>query len=269
MSGRNQNGRGVNTAISEAYQRPDGLWVIPRGEFARRRFDYHNGDHVVFGGPSKRGKTQLAFDLLAVVATPENPAYVAVSKPTDKVTAEEGERLGFRRVRDWPVTVKVSELVNGRPPGYIIWPDFGDINVDMDHAAGITARLMADRYTASARGEKRSSGILVMDDTMVKAKIMGLDRQMVTILAMAGAMKVGLWVFVQKPTDSGRTTLWAYENGDHYFFTKGGDDRMLRRYSEIAGDKGPVIRGAVPTLERYQFLYLEPGNGYVCIVDAD
>jgi hypothetical protein len=83
---------------------------------------------------------------------------------------------------------------------------------------------------------------------------------------MAGGMNLGLWVFVQKPTDSGRTTLWAYENGDHYFFTKGGDDRMLRRYQEIAGDRSAVVRQVVPTLERYQFLYLN--DEMICIVDA-
>lgn len=251
----------------QIYIREDGISVVPRKEFARR-FPYQPGDHVVFGGPSGKGKTELAFDLLEVQATPTLPAYVAVSKPTDSVTAKRGEQLGFRRVEDWPVPPKISEMWDGRPSGYVIWPRFGNINTDMDQAAAITARLMADRYSASARNQKRSAGILVMDDTMVKAKIMGLDRQMVTILAMAKAMKIGLWVFVQKPTDSGRTTLWAYENGDHFFLTKGGDERMLKRYQEIAGDRGPIIRSVVPTLDRFQFLYFERDHGYICIVDA-
>lgn len=254
--------------VPVAYQRSDGIWVIPRTEFAHARFDYKGGEHVVFAGPSKRGKTQLAFDLLDGVATPELPAYVVVSKPTDPVTRERGEQMGFRFVNDWPVPSKVSEMWNGKPRGYVIWPHFGDISTDMDRAAGITARFMADRYSASARREKRSAGIMVMDDTMVKAKVMNLDKQMVTILAMAGAMKIGLWVFVQKPTDSGRTTLWAYENGDHFFIAKGGDERMLKRYKEIAGDKGPILMQVVPTLERYQFLYFEQAHGYICVVDA-
>lgn len=258
----------TTTDIPTGYQRSDGIWVFPRTEFAENRFDYKAGEHVVFAGPSKRGKTQLAFDLLSAVATPELPAYVVVSKPTDEVTGREGEKLGFRRVSDWPVPKKMSELWDGHPRGYVIWPHFGDIGTDMDRAAGITARFMADRYSASARKEKRSAGIMVMDDTMVKAKIMGLDKQMVTILAMAGAMKIGLWVFVQKPTDSGRTTLWAYENGDHFFLAKGGDGQMLKRYQEIAGEHGEIVKNVVPTLERYQFLYFEQRNGYVCIVDA-
>lgn len=248
--------------------RENGVWVFSRTEFAQKRFTYNPGEHNVYGGPSKRGKTKLAFDLLEEVATPDLPAYVAVSKPTDKVTREEGTRLGFRFTNDWPVAKTWNEVFNGPPPGYVIWPDFGDINTDFDNAAMITARLMADRYTASARGEKRSAGILVMDDTMVKAKIMGLDNQMTTILAMAGAMHIGLWVFIQKPTDSGRTTLWAYENADHGFFAPGGDEKMLDRYAQIAGSQGKTLKTVVPKLARYQFFYLDKANGFICVVDA-
>jgi hypothetical protein len=107
-----------------------------------------------------------------------------------------------------------------------------------------------------------------MDDTMVKAKVMGLDNQMVTILAMAGAMKIGLWVFVQKPTDSGRTPLWAFENGDHFFFGKGGDYRMLQRYMQIGGggNSSMIIQEVAPRLQKYQFIYLHDDE--ICIVDA-
>lgn len=253
---------------SVAYKREDGIWVFPRREFAYERLDYKPGEHFVYAGPSKRGKTQLCFDFLEAVATPELPAYIVVSKPTDEVTEKEGKRLEYRFVTDWPVPKKLNELWDGKPSGYVIWPHFGNLNTDMIRAAGITARFMEDRYTASARKEKNSAGIMVMDDTMVKAKVMRLDGQMVTILAMAGAMKIGLWVFIQKPTDSGRTTLWAYENGDHFAIAKGGDSNMLKRYTEIAGEHGPIVKAVLPTLERYQFLYFHRAEGYICIVDA-
>jgi hypothetical protein len=109
----------------------------------------------------------------------------------------------------------------------------------------------------------------VMDDTMVKAKIMGLDKEMVTILAMAGAMSLGLWIFVQKPTDSGSTPLWGFEMATHVFLTKGGDDRMLKRYMEILGDKGQAAAAIVPTLKPFQFLYVHKYEGFMCIVGAD
>lgn len=241
-----------------------GLLIVERDEFCQERWNYNKGEHVVFGGPSTKGKTRLCFDLLRYTVSPTLPAYVAQSKPTDRETRVGAARLNFRIVDNWPVPRQVKELWDGKPNGYLVCPRFGDINSDMERCAQITARLLDERYTAGVKGQ---NGILVMDDTMVKAKILGLDSKMVTILAMAGAMGIGEWVFVQKPTDSGRTPLWAYENATHCFFTKGGDAKMLARYAEIGGENGPIIKAVVPTLQPFQFLYLHKTEGWVCIVD--
>lgn len=250
------------------YYRDDGMMVIAREPFCSDYFDYKPGEHGVFGGPTTHGKTELAFDLMKHVVTPDFPAYLAVSKPRDPVTEKRGQELGFRRVSEWPPPPKIQELMGGKkPPGFLVWPQFGDLNTDMERCATITRGLLMERYAHGA-SRKNKGGILVMDDTMIKAKIMGLDNEMVTILAMAGAMKLGLWIFVQKPTDSGRTTLWGYEQATHLFFTKGGDKRMLRRYSEIIGEQGPLAMRVIPTLKQYQFLYVHKVDGFMCIVDA-
>lgn len=249
--------------------RNDGVLWISRRSFCRDYWDYGPGDHVVFGGPSTHGKTTLAFDLLEYTCTPTFPAYLAASKPSDPVTSKRGNELGFRRVEDWPPTQRIQELAGftPKPRGYLIWPPFGDLDKDMERCAAVTRKLLMERYAHGA-SRRNKGGILVMDDTMVKAKIMGLDREMVTILAMAGAMKFGLWIFVQKPTDSGRTTTWGYEQAEHLFFTKGGDDRMLRRYAEILGEHGPLARKIIPTLRPYEFLYVRKEQGYMCVVGA-
>lgn len=247
--------------------RDDGTTIVARRAFCRDYFDYKPGQHVVFGGPSTWGKTTLAFDLLEYVANPYFPAYLSVSKPQDPVTAKRGQELGFRRVSEWPPPRKLQEMLGEqKPSGYLVWPQFGDLNTDMERCAQLTHELLMERYAHGA-SKKNKGGILVMDDTMVKAKIMGLDREMVTILAMAGAMKFGLWIFVQKPSDSGRTTLWGYENATHLFFTKGGDAKMLARYVEILGENGPLARRIIPTLEQFQFLYANKVTGHMCIVD--
>lgn len=253
----------------ETYVRSDGLLWVARRPFFRDYFDYKPGQHVVFGGPSTFGKTTLAFDAMEYICTPDFPAYLAVSKPRDRVTEQRGMELGFRRVEDWPPQPKLQEMTgfSPKPRGYLVWPRFGDLNVDMERCAEITEKLLMERYANGAR-RRSKPGILVMDDTMVKAKVMGLDRPMVTILAMAGAMDLGLWIFVQKPTDSGRTTTWGYEQAIHLFFTKGGDERMLRRYVEIIGELGPIARKAIPTLEPYEFLYVNRVDGYICVVGA-
>lgn len=248
--------------------RADGITVISRRPFCRDYFAYKPGQHVVFGGPSTFGKTTLAFDLMEYIANPDFPAYLAVSKPRDPVTQQRGAELNFRRVPDWPPPKKLQEMLGGQKPnGYLVWPPFGNLDTDMQRCAEVTAKLLMERYAHGAT-KKNKGGLLVMDDTMIKAKIMGLDAQMVTILAMAGAMKFGLWIFVQKPTDSGRTTTWGYEQAIHLFFTKGGDARMLQRYVEILGENGQLAKRIIPTLEPYQFLYCDKVNGYMCIVGA-
>lgn len=251
--------------IQTPRQRDDGVWIFPRQQFFSERFAYEDGQHVLFGGPSTRGKTECAFDGIQYVARPDCPALVAVSKPTDKTSLQRGAELGFRRVDEWPPRRRVSEIMGDKPRGYLIWPHLGDINSDVAKCAKITRDLLMHTY---ANGAKNQHAILVMDDTMVKAKILGLDGEMVTILAMAGAMGVGLWIFIQKPTDSGRTTLWGYENCTHLFLTKGGDSKMLARYMEVAGEYGPQVKRIIPTLEPFQFLYMHKYEGWICIVDA-
>lgn len=251
---------------SAAYQRPDGLTVFTREEFVNNRFDYRPGEHLCFGGPTQRGKTTLAFALLSVAATPECPAYVAVSKPEDPTTEREGRRLGFVRVTEWPAPVKVDRLWKGKPPGYLVWPKYGDIDRDVANSARVTRALITDRYTAGVRKQK---GILVMDDTMVKSKIMGLDNEMTTVLAMSGAMGIGLWTFVQKPTDSGRAAIWSYGASEHLFVTHDPDKNNQRRYSEIGGVDPKFIAEATRALKPYEFLYFKRTEDFVCVVGAN
>lgn len=246
----------------------NGMTVFTRKAFAKHYFDYDKGDHVVFGGPTTRGKTMLAFDLMEFICTPDFPAYIAVSKPNDPVTEQRGRELGYRRVTEWPPPKKIGEMFGGqKPSGYLIWPQFGDLDTDMERCAVITEKLLMERYSNGAKKNSKG-GVLSMDDTMIKAKIMHLDNHMVTILAMAGAMKLGLWIYIQKPTDSGRTALWGYEQSKHLFFTKGGDKAMLKRYAEIIGENGPIAMRVIPQLHEYQFLYVNKVTGSMCIVDA-
>lgn len=247
--------------------RPDGIAVFGRDQFCEHYFIFNHGEHVVFGGPTQRGKTTLAFQLVRHIATADYPAYVAVSKPDDKTSIEWGARLGYRRISEFPPTKKIGELkiFNGPPSGYLVWPRFGDIDLDIANASRVHGKLLSQTYADGAKGK---SCMLIMDDTMVKAKLQKLDGKMVTILAMAGAMHISLWIFVQKPTDSGATTVWGFEQATHLFFTKGGDKRVLDRYAEIAGDKGQMVKAIVPTLEPYQFLYVHKYEGFCCIVDS-
>jgi hypothetical protein len=249
---------------SGAIQRADGLWVFPRTEFVKERFRYKAGNHIVFGGPSQNGKTSLAFDLLEECATVECPAFVAVSKPRDPVTERRGMELGFRRVSDWPPPGTVREFFREKPRGYLIWPEFGDIDLDVVRSREVTRRLIEDRYAA---GVKRKKGILVLDDTYVKSKVLKLDREMTTIHAMAGAMDLGAWTFVQKPTGAGETPLMAYGACEWAFFFSDPDKRSRQRYDEIGGFDPSYVSNKVMTLKKFQCLAIQRTGRSMCIVD--
>lgn len=250
-----------------AWQRDDGTWIVKRQEFCQNRWDYKPGQHVVFAGPTQNGKTQLAFELLEYTASPEMPAYVSVTKPTDKVSSQEGMRLGFRRVNSYPFPVKAKELLkDGKPPGYLVWPDMGDPDTAVSNASGTTSRLIDGVY---AQGAKHKKAILMLDDTVTKSKVLGLDQQMVMVLTMSGAMGIGGWFFVQKPTGAGNTALWSFSQSDHVFIARDPDKRNRERYTEIGGFDSKEVERICMSLERYQFLYLNREHRYICVIDRN
>lgn len=257
----------------ERITRPDGVTVVRRKAFARDFATFFKfGQHAVFGGPTTRGKTTFAFDLMDEVCTPRSPGYVVVSKPRDEVTEERGAQAGFRFVGEWPPPVKLQELETfggEKPPGYVIWASGGQLHEDMERGAVLTETVILDLYHNTAKQKVLRGGVLVMDDTMVKAKLQGQDANMTMMIAMSGALKLSMWLFLQKPTDSGRTPLWGFENATHLFFTKGGDKRMLQRYREIMGEYGDKALAIIPTLGDYEFLYLHRYEGWMCIVGAE
>lgn len=246
----------------------DEVWIpetFGRDEFAAERFHYEPGQHVLFAGPTQQaGKTTLAFKLLEYHSSADCPAYVLVSKPSDRVTLEEGTRLGYRFTEYWPVESRVSEMWDGKPRGYVIWPKFGDIDTDAERASAVCASAYRDLYKKGVRGKP---GILVSDDTVVKSKLLNLDRYMTTHIAMAGAMKLGGWYFVQKPTGSGNAAIWAYGNAYHIFLSRDKDRRNRARYDEIGGTDRNQVAEITLRLKPFQFLYLNTA-GEMCIVDS-
>lgn len=247
------------------YQRTDGLWVIGREEFTSTRFDYKAGQHVLFAGPSQNGKTSLAFDLLEKIP-PSLPVYVVVSKPTDPVSEKRGKELGYRRVSEWPPKMTLKEVRDGKPPGYLLWPKFGDMESDVPNARQVTYDFLAQTYADGARKKK---AIIVLDDTYLKARVLQLDREMTTIHAMAGAMGIGAWTFVQKATGAGETTLMAYGAAEHVFLFNEPDANYRKRYGEIGGVDPKLVERSVGTLTEYQCLYIKRTGRYMCVVDKD
>jgi hypothetical protein len=244
--------------------------VIPRHDFAEYYFDYEPGDHVVFGGPTQiSGKTQLAFDLLEYAATPDCPAYVGVSKPKDKVTTYYAKLYEWKVVREWPPPKGIKELFGKKYTGYVVWPQFGHLHEDASNASRILGEMIAERYGASARSKKPQYGIIMMDDTRDKSRILRLDAEMSTVLAMAGAMGLGEWCFVQKGSEQGETARMAYPNATHVFLFRDPTVRGAEYYGDIGGVDPYYIQWVLSKLKPRQALYIGRRGPVLAIVDAD
>lgn len=239
------------------------IYRFGRDDFRYNRFDYQDGEHAVFAGPTQRGKTTLAFALIEPIASEDFPVYIAVSKPADKVTTRETRRQGFKLVREWPPPAKRIKEAIDKPHGYTVWPKFGDLETDIYNASDVTRRLIQERYRAAMKGEK---GVLVLDDTMIKSKVLGLDQDMTTILAMSGAMGLGGWYFVQKPTGSGTTAIWSYSQSEHIFVFRDPDRRNRQRYDEIGGFDPHLVEAVTLQLKPYEALYMKRTGGHMCVV---
>lgn len=243
--------------------------LVPRPQFAKE-WDYHEGEHVVFGGPTQiSGKTQLAFDLLGEVATEECPAFVAVSKPKDKVTSHYAKLYDFKVVSEWPPPKGIKEFFGHKYRGYVIWPKFGDLYRDRDKVHDVLGQLIAERYGVSARSKKPKHGILVMDDTRDKSKVVQLDYEMSTVLAMAGAMGLGEWCFVQKGSEQGETARMAYPNAAHVFLFRDPTARGRDYYADIGGVDSDYLEFCQQSLQPRQALYIGRKGPVMCIVDSD
>lgn len=241
----------------------------PRHYFARYCFDYTPGEHVVFGGPTQiSGKTQLAFDLLEFTATPDDPAFVAVSKPKDPVTSYYAKQYDWRVVRQWPPPKQFKEFFGHKYSGYVVWPKFGDLDRDASNAQDILGRMMRDLY-AQAAGKKPKHGIVVMDDTRDKEKVIGLKMEMTQYLAMSGAMGLGEWCFVQKGSQQGDTMQMAYPNAAHCFLFYDPTVRGREYYGDIGGVDPDYLDMVLRKLKKRQALYIKRSGPELAIIDSD
>jgi hypothetical protein len=244
--------------------------VISRPVFAERYFDYTPGDHVVFGGPTQiSGKTQLAYDLLGHAATVDCPAYVGVSKPKDPVTSHYARLYDWRVVQEWPQPKQMKEVFGHKYTGYVIWPKFGDLYKDRDKVQQVLGALIAERYGASATSKKAVHGILMMDDTRDKEKVVGIKYEMTTVLTMAGAMGLGQWSFVQKPSQAGDTALMSYSAAKHWFLFKESTASSREYYGQIGGVDPHYIEYVLQNLGKRQAFYICRNGPTMAIVDAD
>ncbi len=219
------------------------------------RWSYEAGEHVTFCAPTRRGKTQLTFDLLERSASPELPAIVFGLKPKDDVVDDETKRQKFETVSRWPPPL-MSKLK--KPRGYLLRPPtvFDPYVDDVVHHRIYRAALL-DSY-------KRGNRIVVPDELYGVADLK-LGREMVALWSRGGAMGCGQWGGVQKPS---HVPAWAFNNASHVFLWNDPDLRNIKRFAEFGGIDTKLLAETVTNLDFYEALYLRRRGGAACIVNS-
>lgn len=229
---------------------------IPRDEFLNEVWEYEEGQHVSFLGPTNAGKTYLAYQLLNVTATDKMPAIVLVMKPRDKTATKFTKLAKFRKVTTWPPPPSVWNP--GKVRGYTLWPrhSFDPDRDDVNHER-IFRAVLRDSY-------KKGNRIVFGDEVYSLASELGLESDLVRIWTKGRSMGCGLWAATQKPT---HVPLWMYNQAEHLFLAYDPDKRSQDRFSEIGGVDPDLIKSIVKSLPKRHWLYIRRSDRALCVVE--
>lgn len=235
-----------------------------RRTFFDEVFDYRPGHCCTFLAPYGGGKTQIAFEALAVTARPELQATVFVMKPKDTTVSKFAAQYHFETIRDWPPSqLHVLKRAFGKkPPGYILWPpETGNPELDDWNQEQIFRRAMRQMYTSA----KKKPNIMFADETYSLENELHLAKDCVRAWTKGRSVGNGLWAASQRPA---YISKWAYQ-AQHLFLGYDPDRQAQDRYAEIGGGFDPVmIRALIQGLAQYEFLYISREDRSMCIIEA-
>lgn len=256
--------------------------VVPRREFLREfGRDYGNGQHITLIGPTQRGKTTLALEMLQRVISPHRKALVLAGKVPgrDRTMAAAGDKLGLQYVEDWPPPVIpiVSKRRTGgkHPNGYILRPlTKPSTNVDAENAT-LSREFRKGMQAAYASQEPIGKPcVLFVDEAHLIQNDLGLKTEYEAPLTR-GAPDVAVWSLIQR----GRYISYhAYSAPEHLVLFYDPDWSNVRRYAEMIGGVDPsYITSVVTQLKMYRVrtggtiseaLYIRRSGPELFIVDV-
>lgn len=235
-------------------------------EFASRRFDYRSGHHAAFFGPSQiAGKTTLGMYLLGHVATPEQPATVLVMKHRDRTVAGWTRRLGFQETALWPPRRQLRHGFS-KPPGYTLWPQQTLTNPELDNAH------LKDQFKAAIthnRGHVPS--ITFADEIYGLIAELELKTLLTAVITRDSGAGHGMWYASQKPSGTQGVSMpgFLFNNAEHMFLSKDGEQRNRTRYGEIACGIDPrEIEKETLKLDPFSWLYIRRSGPRWAVIDA-
>lgn len=234
--------------------------------FARSRFDYNPGHHVAFFGPSQQaGKTTTAFALLRHVVGEDMPATVLVMKHSDRVVAGWTRRLGFRETALWPPRRRLRDGFE-KPNGYTLWPrqSLSDPERDNKH--------LADQFTrAITHNRAHTPSITFADEIYGLIAELQMKTLLTAVITRDSGAGHGMWFASQKPSGTQGVSMpgFLFNNAEHMFLSRDGEQRNRTRYGEIACGIDPSeIERETLKLDPYSWLYIRRTGPQWAVIDA-
>jgi hypothetical protein len=243
---------------------PEEVTTFRRRDFLDNVWDYRSGDHVTFVGRTRSGKTTLAFQLLSRIPEDIVP-IVLVMKPRDATVVDWTQRLKYKRTATWPPLRSARRMPrNYKPPGWVAWPNLGNIESDDAITRDLFHKVMADSYAQAAR-RGAEDRIIFADEIVGIAKELRLERDVNALWMRGGGMGVGLWAGAQRPFELPQHAL---SQSVHLFLHRDDDKRNRERFAEIGGVDPDFVMQLTSSMAQYQFLYIARRGYHMAIVDA-
>lgn len=236
---------------------PSDIVVLSREEFIEDVFvpGYERGQHVVIAGPTRSGKTTVAYELLDRLATPILPAFILVMKPRDDVVKDWSKLSGFRTTERWPPMIQRAYRKRGggfgkKQRGWVFWPKHGLRDIKQDNAMlrREFSKLLTERYG--------KGNCIIFADEILGLTDLGLTTELEAIWQRGGSMECGLWAATQRPFNA---PVIMYGASAHLLIFKDGDRRSIERYRDIGGlDEATQMRipALIAGLKKHEFLYI-------------
>jgi hypothetical protein len=239
----------------EEMNRPPPVVRLSREEFVTEVFapHYEAGQHVLLMGPTRSGKTTIAYELLNEIASPKLPAFVLVMKPKDDVVTDWSKLAGFRKTETWPPIIQRAIRKKGggfgkKQRGWVFWPrhELSDIKRDDDMLSREFGKILTECY-------KRGNRIVFADEIVGLSKELKLETELTAIWSRGGSMGCGLWAATQRPFHA---PVIMYGQSAHIIIFKDDDKRSVDRYKEIGGVDADTVERIIRGLKRHEFLYI-------------
>lgn len=220
------------------------LDLIPWAELPGR-MQWAQGEHVSVLGPTGSGKTHLALSLLPS----RRFVVVAGTKPKDPLLSALLRRpQRYRRVEKWPPPLPPKLM-----PRVLLWPQWRE-RKPLD-----TVARQSLVFGETFDGVFKAGGwALYLDEVAYFANTLGLERSLKNLWTNARSLGISVIGSTQRPA---HVPLELYSQSTHVMVFRCADKRDLRRLGEIGNVDSDAMMAVVPTLGRYEFIWVDARTG--------